>query len=72
MAYRKAPSAESPDYLPTGHPLTDMRPAMTQKRREQLEDERNELMNSYGYGQVSDGRVRDRIAEIDDQLARNR
>ena len=49
-----------------------MRPAMTQKRREQLEDERNELMNSYGYGQVSDGRVRDRIAEIDDQLARNR
>lgn len=33
-----------------------------------LEDERNALMNGFGQGAFADGRVRDRIAEIDRQL----
>jgi hypothetical protein len=37
--------------------------------RERLEDERWRLMNSFGNGPVADGQTRDRIAEIDAQLA---
>jgi hypothetical protein len=37
--------------------------------REQLLEERNTLLNSFGNGPVADGRVRDRIAAIDRQRA---
>ncbi len=38
--------------------------------REQLETERNVLMNSFGRGQFHDGRLRERIEEIDRRLSR--
>ena len=38
-------------------------------RRESLEEERHRLDNSFGYGPFHDGKVRDRIAEIDRLLA---
>lgn len=36
-----------------------------QKARDRLLEERWRLENSFGYGPVHDGAVRDRIAEID-------
>jgi hypothetical protein len=39
---------------------------------ERLENERHELMNSFGEGQFRDGLVRDRITEIDRRLSRGR
>jgi len=38
-------------------------------RRSRLESERNHLNNSFGHGAIADGRIRDRIAEIDAMLA---
>jgi hypothetical protein len=38
-------------------------------RRDRLLSERNYLNNQFGRGPVIDGRLRDRIAEIDEMLA---
>lgn len=42
---------------------------VAEKARERLEDERNELNNSYGYSSFMDGQITRRIAEIDATLA---
>lgn len=42
------------------------------RRLERLEDERNVLMNSFGHGPFRDGICRDRIAQIDAEIARAR
>ncbi|WP_413219074.1 hypothetical protein [Tritonibacter mobilis] len=44
---------------------------MDQKTRDRLEDERERLMHEYGWGPAQDGKVRDRIAEIDKKLAKS-
>lgn len=38
-------------------------------RRERLEEEWHRLQNSFGYGPFYDGKIRDRIAALDRQLA---